>query len=131
MKIPALMTPKNAVTASNMVAIPDPAIQPNALRARTVKRIPCKPKISKLNDDFEQQASRLASKTRLGSVDRRARHGTDSWQRLIHHHDALPISAVFGLRYVHHLMRKWAAGGRATAGRFERARRVGVQSTEW
>jgi hypothetical protein len=125
MKIPALMTPKNAVTASNMVAIPDPAIQPNALRARTVKRIPCKPKISKLNDDFEQQASKL------GSVDRRAHHGADSWQRLIHHHDALPISAVFRLRYVHHLMRKWAAGGRATAGRFERARRVGVQSTEW
>jgi hypothetical protein len=61
MKIPALMTPKNAVTASNMVAIPDPAIQPNALRARTVKRIPREPKISKLNDDFEQQASRLAS----------------------------------------------------------------------
>ena len=131
MKIPALMTPKNAVTASNMVAIPDPAIEANALRARTVKRISRGSRISKMNGDFEQQASRLAFKKRLGSVNRRVRHGTDSWQRLIHHHDALPISAVFRLRYVHHLMRKWAAGGRATAGRFERARRVGVQSTEW
>jgi hypothetical protein len=54
-----------------MVAIPDPAIQPNALRARTVKRIPCKPKISKLNDDFEQQASKR------GSVNRRAHHRND------------------------------------------------------
>jgi hypothetical protein len=125
MKIPALMTPKNAVTASNMVAIPDPAIEANALRARTVKRISRGFRISKMNGDFQQQA-RL-----LGSVNRRARHGTNLWQRLIHHHDALPISAVFRLRYVHHLMRKWAAGGRATAERFERARRVGVQLTEW
>jgi hypothetical protein len=108
MKIPALMTPKNAVTASNMVAIPDPAIQPNALRARTVKRISRGFRTSKMNDDFEQQASKL------GSVNRRV----SSPQRLIHHHDALPISAVFRLRYVHHLMRKWAAGGRATAERF-------------
>jgi hypothetical protein len=56
MKMPALMTPKNAVTASNMVSIPYPAIEPNALRARTVKRIPHAVRLSKVNDDFEQQA---------------------------------------------------------------------------
>jgi hypothetical protein len=55
MKMPALMTPKNAVTTSNMVSILDPAIGPNALQARTVKRIPCKSRISKMNDDFVQQ----------------------------------------------------------------------------
>jgi hypothetical protein len=32
-------------------------------------------------------------------------------QPLIHHPAALPISAVFGLRYVHTLVRKWAASG--------------------
>jgi hypothetical protein len=40
MKIPALIMPKNAVTASNMVTIPDPAIGPSAIDAYTVKRIP-------------------------------------------------------------------------------------------
>ena len=30
-------------------------------------------------------------------------------QPLIYHPAALPISAVFGLRYVHKLVRKWAA----------------------
>jgi hypothetical protein len=100
MKMPALMTPKNAVTTSNMVSIPDPAIEPNALCARTVKRNPCAPGISNMNDDFMQQTPRL------GSVNRRA---SGQPQRLIYHHDALPISAVFPLRYVHHLMRKWAA----------------------
>jgi hypothetical protein len=71
MKIPALMTPKNAVTASNMVAIPDPAIEPNALRARTVKRIPCCQRISRINGDFEQQLPKS------GFVNRRARHRND------------------------------------------------------
>jgi hypothetical protein len=53
--MPALMTPKNAVIASNMVSIPDPAIGPNALRPRTVKRIPRDVGNSKVNDDFKQQ----------------------------------------------------------------------------
>jgi hypothetical protein len=56
MKMPALMTPKNAVTASNMVSIPYPAIEPNALQAYTVKRIPRAVRLSKVNDDFKQQA---------------------------------------------------------------------------
>jgi len=32
-------------------------------------------------------------------------------QPLIYHPNALPISAAFGLRYVHTLMRRWAASG--------------------
>jgi hypothetical protein len=32
-------------------------------------------------------------------------------QPLIHHHKALPIFAAFGLRYIHILVRKWAALG--------------------
>ncbi len=71
MKIPALMTPKNAVTASNMVAIPDPAIEPNALRARTVKRIPCGLRISRMVGDFVQQLPKF------GSVNRRERDRND------------------------------------------------------
>jgi hypothetical protein len=59
------MTPKNAVTTSNMVSIPDPAIEPNALCARTVKRNPWTPGISNMDDDFVQQAPRL------GPVNRR------------------------------------------------------------
>jgi hypothetical protein len=39
-------------------------------------------------------------------------------QRLVYHPGALPISAVFGLRYVHTLMRKWGASG--TRGRHAR-----------
>jgi hypothetical protein len=37
-----------------------------------------------------------------------ARTGAAVVQRLIHHPRALPISAVFRLRYVHTLVRKWA-----------------------
>jgi hypothetical protein len=55
--MPALMTPKNAVTTSNMVLIPDPAIEANALQARTVQRIPCMVQISEVNDDFGQQGA--------------------------------------------------------------------------
>ena len=40
MKMPALMKPKNAVTASNMMTIPDPARGPNGTGRYTVKRIP-------------------------------------------------------------------------------------------
>jgi hypothetical protein len=100
MKMPALMTPKNAVTASNMVWIPDPAIGPNAFRPCTVKRISRAERVSKVNDDFEQQAAAAAvsrKKTEAGA------------ERMIYQGDALPISAVFGLRYVHDLVRKWAA----------------------
>ena len=48
-------------------------------------------------------------------------------QRLIHHPRALPISAVFGLRYVHTLVRKWAASG-AYDGRVPE---VGMRPVEW
>ena len=48
-------------------------------------------------------------------------------QPLIHHHNALPIFAAFGLRYVHILVRKWAALG--TCG--GRAPEVGMRPVEW
>jgi len=48
-------------------------------------------------------------------------------QRLIHHPGALPISAVFGLRYVHTLMQKWAASGTCGCWRPE----VGTRPVEW
>jgi hypothetical protein len=35
-------------------------------------------------------------------------------QPLIHHPTADPISAVIGMRYLHTLMRRWAASGRGT-----------------
>jgi len=48
-------------------------------------------------------------------------------QPLIHQPAALPISAVFGLRYLHVLMRRWAASGHITAGGLE----VGTRPMEW
>ena len=48
-------------------------------------------------------------------------------QRLIHPPRALPISAVFGLRYVHMLVRKWAASG---AYGYE-VPEVGTRPIEW
>src|SRR5579875_1507440 len=92
MKMLTLITLKNAVTTSNMVTFPDPAIAPSARRRRTVKRIHRQFGFSNRADDFEQQTK----------------------QPLIHHDQALPISAAFALRYVHDLMRKWAASGGVT-----------------
>jgi hypothetical protein len=100
MKIPALMMPKNAVTTdSNMVTIPDPASRPSAAAGCTVKRNPLRFKFCNANDDFVQQ---LGSGVPL--IRRVAK------QPLIYHDGALPISAVFRLRYVHHLVRKWLCG---------------------
>jgi hypothetical protein len=48
-------------------------------------------------------------------------------QRLIHHPRALPISAVFGLRYVHTLVRKWAASGAYDC----QVPEVGTRPGEW
>jgi hypothetical protein len=48
-------------------------------------------------------------------------------QRLIHHPRALPISAVFGLRYVHTLVRKWAASGAYDW----QVPEVGMRPVEW
>jgi uncharacterized membrane protein len=45
----------------------------------------------------------------LGQASRQSRYSQN--QPLIYHPEALPISAAFGLRYVHTLMRRWAASG--------------------
>jgi hypothetical protein len=49
-----LMTPKNAVTASNMVRSRCPAAGPNGMRRYTVKRISSADQESDLTDDLEQ-----------------------------------------------------------------------------
>jgi hypothetical protein len=48
-------------------------------------------------------------------------------QPLIYHAAALPISAVFQLRYLHSLMRRWAASGRG----YRRGLDVGTLAVEW
>jgi hypothetical protein len=52
------------------------------------------------------------------------RHPT---QPLIHHRKALPIFAAFGLRYIHTLVRKWAALGTGSGC----APQVGMRPAEW
>jgi hypothetical protein len=59
MKMPALMMPKNAVTASNMVTIPDPAVGPNGTGRYTVKRIPLAAGFSQRMVIFGQQRAAL------------------------------------------------------------------------
>jgi hypothetical protein len=49
------MKPKNAVTASNMMTIPDPAAGPNGVGRYTVKRIPRAAGFSKPMVMFGQQ----------------------------------------------------------------------------
>jgi hypothetical protein len=72
----------------------------------TVKRIPLENRKWDPTDDLAQQIRQCRAVTRCG---RQGPHGGSPMQPLIHHFDALPISAVFGLRYVHDLVRKWAA----------------------
>ena len=48
-------------------------------------------------------------------------------QPLIHHPAALPISAVFGMRYLHALMRRWAASGPDIA----KCPEVGTLAVDW
>src|SRR5260370_41111464 len=48
-------------------------------------------------------------------------------QPLIHHPAALPISAVFRLRYHHTSMRRWAASGPLARHRLQ----VGTRPVEW
>jgi hypothetical protein len=46
---------------------------------------------------------------------------------LIHHGESLPISAAFGMRYLHVLMRRWAASGR-----YDRlCLDIGTRAVEW
>jgi hypothetical protein len=56
MKMPALMIPKNAVTASNMASILiAPAAGPNGMQRRTVKGISCGAEFCKAADVLLQQ----------------------------------------------------------------------------
>jgi hypothetical protein len=92
-------------------------------RRCTVKRIPPQKRKWNLTDDFAQQFRQEMkdSEAITPQID-----GLPS-QPLIHYARALPISAVFALRYVNTLMRKWAHRGRAAAECLE----VGVRPVKW
>jgi hypothetical protein len=85
----------------------------------TVKRIPSENRKWAPTDDLAQQfrqwraapGARAADGGGRAQVPRAAQIGGSPRQRLIHHDGALPISAAFGLRYVHSLVRRWAASG--------------------
>jgi hypothetical protein len=65
MKMPALMMPKNAVTASNMTSIlKAPAAGPNGMQRCTVKGISCGAEFCKPSDVLLQQigAARAANR---------------------------------------------------------------------
>ena len=55
------------------------------------------------------------------------RHDGAAQQPIIHYAGALPISAVFRMRYLHILVRRWAASGRMTGVRCQ----VGARPAEW
>jgi hypothetical protein len=118
-KIPALNRPINAVTVSIIAKSFAPRPEHNATEARTVKRIPGPHRRSGRSDALAQQSA--------GEGAGRARRRTRRPQPLIHHAGALPISAVFGMRYLHILMRRWAASRHVTGMR----RRVGARPAEW
>ena len=71
------------------------------------------------SDDLLQQIVRKRDKVAVRQRNPR--------QPLIHHGEAHPISAAFGLRYLHILVRRWAASGRSTAGCLD----VGMRAGEW
>ena len=81
--------------------------------------------------DCKGWLARDGSKVGLTQVDpephSRGSHGPYEGQRLIYHPGALPISAVIRLRYVHSLMRKWAASG--TRGR--QAHKTSMRPVKW
>jgi hypothetical protein len=56
-----------------------------------------------------------------------SRNSTAPWQRLIYHPEPLPISAAFAMRYLHDLVRRWAAPERRTGGCLE----IGTRAVEW
>ena len=88
-----LIRPKTAVIASFMANIHCVPARTKRPPCCTVKRNSCADRKSDLTGDLEQQFLR---------------------QPLIHHPAALPISAVFGMRYLHSLMRRWAVSGPGT-----------------
>jgi hypothetical protein len=66
MKMPALMMPKNAVTASNMTSIlKAPAPGPNGMQQCTVKGISFDAEFYKPADVLMQQTGFIVSKVRL------------------------------------------------------------------
>jgi hypothetical protein len=104
-KIPALNRPKNAVTVS------------------IIAKILCAPIANRTTWPAAQSKEFLIgirNRTRVmiwrnsrklwGAVAAPSLHGSPK-QPIIHHISALPISAAFRLRYVHTLLRKWAASG--------------------
>jgi hypothetical protein len=84
----------------------------NDKTCRTVKKIRRPHRKAEPGGDLEQQSVReRALEKRRFSAAARQIDGPPR-QPLIHHLTALPISAVFGMRYLHILVRRWAASGR-------------------
>jgi hypothetical protein len=78
---------------------------------------------------FSPDAVHLAAERSAGwrSGELNAPQGRHLTQPLIHHHKALPIFAAFGLRYIHDLVRKWAALGTCSGC----APQVGMRPAGW
>jgi hypothetical protein len=119
-KIPALNRPKNAVTVS---------IIATSFAPRHPNTTPCHCAQSKgFRGGIEDPAGVMLWHNSLAGEGSRARPATDhAPQPLIHHAGALPISAVFGMRYLHILMRRWAASRHVTGMRCQ----VGARPAEW
>jgi hypothetical protein len=127
-KIPALNRPKNAVTVSIIAKSFAPPHEHNATTPRTVKRIPGLDRRSGRSDALAQQflaepgacrgLCNAGARTRA-SLEHASARGSAAMARqpLIHHADALPISAAFRMRYLHDLVRRWAASRRMTGER--------------
>ena len=106
-KIPALTKAINTETVSiiaNVLCALQSTERPHAC---TVKKIHVLESNSASTDDLLQQVVARGRRER-GGFTRVPRESTDA-VRLIHHAGALPISAVFELRYLHALVWRWAA----------------------
>ena len=91
-KIPALITPKNAVTVSIIASLPVAARGgENARAGRTVKRIPCPNRKSAPTDDLMQQVVQPASsKRRQPGLPQRLAATIDSLRRRSPHFRRVP-----------------------------------------
>src|SRR4030081_968261 len=113
--MPALIRPKSAVTVSIIAMSFTPRPGENDILPRAVKRIPRPDRKSGLTDALVQQIYQEASCERTRRLASDASIPSTPWisgpgPTLIPHPTGPPLSAVFGLRYLHILMRRWAAG---------------------
>jgi hypothetical protein len=125
--MPRLIRPKNAVTVSIIANVLHPALGYNEMPRRTVKRIPFESEFRKRSDVLRQHTVDRGATAWVGSHPATSPLDGPPEQPLIHHDNALPISAVFALRYVHTLVRKWAASGMDS----RRVPKIGMRPVEW